>query len=420
MIESINLAYLIIFLICLIISAFFSSSETAFISLQRVRIRHLVNSGVAGAEDVAKLTEHPEKLLTTVLLGNNFVNTAAAALGTMIVVSMIEDTTLAVLVSTIAVTMLLLIFSEIVPKTIATRIGERMALVYIRPIRAIAWVLSPVTFFLASMGTGIAKFLGGHSMSRQLISEEEIRAMISIGREDGSVEDGEAAIMERVFRFGDRQVAEVMTPRPDIVRVEKDTKLDEFLAIFAESPHSRFPVHDETVDNVIGILWIKDVLLAQAKGELDETSIVTGLARPVYFVPETKIVGELFGEMQDLRTQVTIVVDEYGGTAGLVTMEQLLEEIVGELGDELAVGHKRIETIDLNTYQVDGGMRLEQANEELAMTLPDGDYDTVAGFILSALGHIPKEGEQLRYGDIAFTITEMKGVKIEKVLIIKE
>ena len=420
MIESINLAYLIIFLICLIISAFFSSSETAFISLQRVRIRHLVNSGVAGAEDVAKLTEHPEKLLTTVLLGNNFVNTAAAALGTMIVVSMIEDTTLAVLVSTIAVTMLLLIFSEIVPKTVATRIGERMALVYIRPIRAIAWVLSPVTFFLASIGTGIAKFLGGHSMSRQLISEEEIRAMISIGREDGSVEDGEAAIMERVFRFGDRQVAEVMTPRPDIVRVEKDTKLDEFLAIFAESPHSRFPVHDETVDNVIGILWIKDVLLAQAKGELDETSIVTGLARPVYFVPETKIVGELFGEMQDLRTQVTIVVDEYGGTAGLVTMEQLLEEIVGELGDELAVGHKRIETIDLNTYQVDGGMRLEQANEELAMTLPDGDYDTVAGFILSALGHIPKEGEQLRYGDIAFTITEMKGVKIEKVLIIKE
>lgn len=420
MIESINLAYLIIFLICLIISAFFSSSETAFISLQRVRIRHLVNSGVAGAEDVAKLTEHPEKLLTTVLLGNNFVNTAAAALGTMIVVSMIEDTTLAVLVSTIAVTMLLLIFSEIVPKTVATRIGERMALVYIRPIRAIAWVLSPVTFFLASIGTGIAKFLGGHSMSRQLISEEEIRAMISIGREDGSVEDGEAAIMERVFRFGDRQVAEVMTPRPDIVRVEKDTKLDEFLAIFAESPHSRFPVHDETVDNVIGILWIKDVLLAQAKGELDETSIVTGLARPVYFVPETKIVGELFGEMQDLRTQVTIVVDEYGGTAGLVTMEQLLEEIVGELGDELAVGHKRIETIDLNTYQVDGGMRLEQANEELAMTLPDGDYDTVAGFILSALGHIPKEGEKLRYGDIAFTITEMKGVKIEKVLIIKE
>ncbi|MCL0059856.1 hemolysin family protein [Dehalococcoidia bacterium] len=417
MIEDINVAYLVIFVICLLVSAFFSSSETAFISLQRARIRHLVNSGVAGAEEVEKLTEQPEKLLTTVLVGNNFVNTAAAVLGTVIVMAILGDR-LGIIVSTIAVTFLLLIFSEIAPKTVATRIGERMALFYIRPLRAISWILWPITFLLSGIGTGIARLLGGTSMPRNVISEEEIRAMISMGREDGVVEEDEAEIMERVFRFGDRQVKEIMTPRTDIVRVEKDTSLGDFLAIYADAPHSRFPVCDETVDDVIGILWIKDVLLAQARGKVDKKDVVTGLARSAFFAPETKMAGELLGEMQAQRAQVAIVVDEYGGTAGLVTIDQLLEEIVGQLGDELAI-HKHIETIDHGTFQVSGGMRIDQANEELELGLPEGDYETVAGFILNVLGHIPREGEQLKYGEVTLTVTEMKGVKIEKVLIIK-
>ncbi|MCL0034694.1 hemolysin family protein [Dehalococcoidia bacterium] len=417
MIEGINVAYLVIFGICLLVSAFFSSSETAFISLQRARIRHLVNSGVAGAEEVEKLTEQPEKLLTTVLVGNNFVNTAAAVLGTVIVMDILGDR-MGIIVSTIAVTFLLLIFSEIAPKTVATRIGERMALFYVRPLRAISWVLLPVTFLFSEIGTGIARLLGGTSMPRNVISEEEIRAMISMGREDGVVEEDEAEIMERVFRFGDRQVKEIMTPRTDIVRVEKDTSLGDFLAIYADAPHSRFPVCDETVDDVIGILWIKDVLLAQARGKVDKKDVVTGLARSVFFAPETKMAGELLGEMQAQRAQVAIVVDEYGGTAGLVTIDQLLEEIVGQLGDELA-SHRHVETIDHGTFQVRGGMRIDQANEELELGLPEGDYETVAGFILNVLGHIPREGEQLKYGEVTLTVTEMKGVKIEKVLIIK-
>ena len=417
MIEDINVAYLVIFVICLLVSAFFSSSETAFISLQRARIRHLVNSGVAGAEEVEKLTEQPEKLLTTVLVGNNFVNTAAAVLGTVIVMDILGDR-LGIIVSTIAVTFLLLIFSEIAPKTVATRIGERMALFYVRPLRAISWVLLPVTFLFSRIGIGITRLLGGTSISRTLTSEGEIRAMISMGREDGIVKEEEAEMMERVFRFGDRQVKEIMTPRTDIVKVEKDTSLGDFLAIYANAPHSRFPVCNETVDDVIGILWIKDVLLAQATGKLDKKDVVTGLARPAFFAPETKMAGELLGEMQDQKTQVAIIVDEYGGTAGLVTMKQLLEEIVGQLGDELAI-HKHIEAIDHSTFQVSGGMRIDRANEELGLGLPEGDYETVAGFILNVLGHIPREGEQLKYEDVTLTVTEMKGVKIEKVLIIK-
>lgn len=412
--------YVILFVLCLVASAFFSSSETAFISLQKVRIRHLVDSGVSGAEDVARITERPEKLLTTVLIGNNFVNTAAAALGTLIVVDFVNNENWGALIATIGVTVLLLVFSEIIPKTLATQMGERMALVYIRPIKIVSWALSPLTYFFSGVGTGIGKLVNGGSMARTLISEDEVRAMISMGREDGAVEEGEAHIMERVFLLGDRQVGEIMTPRTDIIWLEKGTVLADFLPVYAERPHSRFPVYNETVDNVISVLWIKDVLRSQATGELTDSSDVTALARPTYFVPETKIVGELLTEMQEQRIQVTIVVDEYGGTAGMVTMEQLLEEIVGELGDELAVSRRAVETIDLNRYQVDGGMRLDQANEELRVGLPEGDYETVAGFILNALGHIPKEGEQLKYGNVTMTVTEMKGVKIEKVLVIKE
>ena len=243
--------------------------------------------------------------------------------------------------------------------------------------------------------------------------------MISVGREEGAVEEAEADMVERVFRFGDREVREVMTPRPDIIWVEKGTKLDEFLTIYAQEPHSRFPVYEETVDNIAGILWIKDILLAQAKGSMDEESSVTELARPTHFVPESKSIGELLAEMQATRNQTAIIVDEYGGTAGLVTLEQLAEEIVGSLGDELTKWEKKFEAIDINTFQIDGGMRLEQANEELNLGLPLGDYETVAGFVLSILGHIPKEGEQIKYLDLTLTITEMKGVKIEKLLVTK-
>ena len=417
--DGINILYLILFFLCLLLSAFFSSAEVAFISLQKIRLRHLIHTGVAGAEQVARMTERPERLLTTILLGNNLVNTAAAALGTVIAIALLGSGGSSVLIATIAVTFLLLVFSEIAPKTIATRIGERLAFLYLRPMQVLTWILLPITAVLGRIASGLARIIGGQPATRGLISEEEIRTMISVGREEGAVEEAEAEMAERVFRFGDREVREVMTPRPDIIWVEQGIKLDEFLTIYAQAPHSRFPVYDETVDNIAGILWIKDILLAQAEGSMDKESSVTELARPTHFVPESKPIGELFAEMQVTRNQTAIIVDEYGGTAGLVTLEQLAEEIVGSLGDELTRGEKKFEAIDINTFQIDGGMRLEQANEELDLGLPEGDYETVAGFVLSLLGHIPKEGEQLKYHGLTLTITEMKGVKIEKLLVTK-
>jgi putative hemolysin len=253
-----------------------------------------------------------------------------------------------------------------------------------------------------------------------LTSEAEIRTAVSLGVEEGTLMESEADMVEGVFRFGDRHVSELMVPRPEIALVEKGTTLREFLSIYAQTPYSRFPVYENRRDNVIGVLWIKDVLMAQAKGTLQENSPVDTLARPAYFVPEGKHVAALFAELQKSGGHIAIVVDEFGGVSGLVTMEKLLEEIVGEIRDELTKTGKSFEAIGENSFQIDGGMKIEDANETLELGLPEGPYETVAGFVLDLLGHIPKEGEQIKYNKLKMVITEIKGVKIEKVLVTKE
>jgi putative hemolysin len=253
-----------------------------------------------------------------------------------------------------------------------------------------------------------------------LVSEEEIRGMISVGREEGTVEASEAELLHRVFVFGDRTVREVMTPRPEVIWIEEGIKLADFLAVYAEFPHTRFPVYRDSIDTVIGVLSIKDVLMAQAIGALDKRGAIDDLVRPVLFVPETKRIAQLFAEMQTEGYPLVVVVDEYGVTSGIVTMEQLVGEIVGEMGDELVKVDKDFEVIDDRTVQIDGGMRVEEANEELGLELPTGDYDTVAGFLLSLIGHIPREGEQVRYGGLKLAITQMRDLRIEKVLVTRE
>jgi CBS domain containing-hemolysin-like protein len=417
--TNVDILYLMLFFLCLLLSGFFSSSEVAFVSLQKLRLRHLANTEGGAAKEVASMAEKPERLLTTILLGNNLVNTAAAALATIIAMSALAEG-YAVLVATAGVTILLLVFGEVFPKTVATRYGERMALFYATPMKILIWGLFPVATIFVWTADKLARLVGASPAPQVLVSEDEIRTAVSVGAEEGTLVGAEAEMLERVFRFGDRQVDEVMTPRPDIKWVEKGTKLAEFLATYAQSPHSRFPVYDETIDNVVGALWIKDVLMAQAKGTIQQDSIVDKMARPVYFVPESKPIAELFAELQKSRGQLAMVVDEFGGTAGLVTAERLLEEIVGEFGDELAKAKKSFETIDENSFQINGGMRVDDANEKLGLTLPEGEYETVAGFVLNMLGHIPKEGEQLKYANLKLVITEMKGVKIGKILITRE
>ncbi len=410
--------YLVLLFVCLLLSAFFSGSETAFISLQKIRVEYLVSTKVKGADRVARMIQQPEKLLSTILLGNNFVNTAAAAIGAAVAVSLWEEQ--GILIATIGVTILLLIFSEATPKAIANRHAEKLSLILARPIEMLSWLLTPFVITLSWIASGFSKLVGGTPVPRSLASEEEIRTMISVGHKEGTVEKDEAEMLHKVFDFGNRPVSEVIVPRTEVVSVEKGTKLADFLTIYAQTPLSRFPVYEDNMDNVVGILSVKDVLMAQAKDTISDDSVIDDLIRPAYFAPETKRINELFAEMRDKNYRMSVVVDEFGGTAGIVSLSRLVEEIVGPVGDELAEAEKEYETINEYTFQIDGTMRIEEANEEMELELPEGDYETVAGFVFDLLGHIPKPGEQLRYKGLKLVITEMRGVKIEKILLTKE
>jgi putative hemolysin len=228
-------------------------------------------------------------------------------------------------------------------------------------------------------------------------------------------------MLHKVFDFGDRPVYEIMVPRLEVAALQEGSKIADFLRLYTETPLSRFPVYRENMDNVVGILSVKDVLMARAKGNINDESTIDDLVRPAYFTPETKLINELFFEMRDKNYRMAVVIDEYGGTAGIVSLSRLVEEIVGEVGDELAGVEKDYEVINEYTFQIDGGMRIKEANEEMELNLPEGeDYETVAGFILSLLGHIPKRNEQLRYKGLKIVITEMRGLKIEKILLTKE
>ena len=410
---------LLAFLLCLALSAFFSSAEAAFISLPKLRIRYLVESGVKGARQLAKAADRPERFLATVLLGNNLVNVAAATLGTIMAVA-VFGLPWGPIIATVGVTALILVFGEVIPKTLAVHRAQRLSLLYINPVRIIEWCLYPFVLALDRIGLGFIKMVAETEEDRKLVSEGEIRSVISAGEDEGVVEEDEAEMLHKVFEFTDRPVSKVMIPRTEIAWVEQGTKLSDFLAIYAQTPYSRFPVYKDNTDNVVGILFAKDVLMKLTDNCASEEIVIDGLIRPAHFVPESKHLGELLTEIRDGGYHVVIVVDEFGGIAGMVTLGQLTEEIVGDIRHELIKEDKDFVVTGDNVFQLDGGFRVEEANDELGLELPLGDYETVAGFILSCLGRIPRQGEQLKYRNLKFVITEMRGVKIEKVMVTRE
>ncbi len=412
--------YIVLLVVCLVFSAFFSGSETAFISLQRFRLEYLVNTRVKGAEKVARMIERPERFLSVVLFGNTLVNAAAAALATYIATNYWGEQN-GIIIATICLTVILLIFCEATPKTVATRHAEKLSLFLYRPLQVISWIFTPFVFALSWIGSGFTRIVGGTPVPQSIISDEEIRTMISVGREEGTVEEAEAKLLHKVFDFGDRPVHEVMVPRLEVVALQQGSTIADFLKLYTESPISRFLVYKENMDNVVGVLSVKNVLMARAKGTINNETAIDDLVRPTYFTPETKRINELFFEMRDNGYRMAVIVDEYGGTAGIVSLSRLVEEIVGEVGDELAGIEKDYEIINEYTFQIDGSMRIDEANEEMELDLPEGeDYETVAGFILTLLGHIPRRNEQLRYKGLKIVITEMKGQKIEKILLTRE
>lgn len=413
--ESEDLGKLALLVLCLFLSAFFSSSETAFIALSRARLIHLISIGRRNARLVERLISRPERLLATVLLSNNLVNTAAAALGTAIALNMIANESVAVIVSTVGVTLLLLIFSETLPKTVAWNRSETLAFAYARPLTLVEFFLSPGVRVLQAITNAFTRIMG-ITNSNAAVSEGEIRSLIEVGAQTGAVEQTEAELLNKVFRFGDQKVQEIMTPRTEIVWVEQGMTLQNFLALYAQYNHTRFPVYAGDTENVVGVLSNKDVLLALGRGHMELEDSVTELLRDAYFVPETKTVADTFSEMQQGGYGLVLTVDEFGGIAGLVTLKQNLSVIVGQVDEERDDELEEFSEIDENTYRLNAGMTIISANDRLKLDLPEGDYQTVAGFILDQLGYIPEAGEILEYGDLKLTVRSMNGVRIEEVL----
>jgi putative hemolysin len=414
--EGSDLIRLGLLLVALFISAFFSGSEAAFLSIQRGTLAQLKRRGGKRAERVVRMADHPEKFLPTVLTGNNLVNTAAAALGTSVAVSFLSSNT-AIIVSTVIITILLLVFAETIPKTIAAKNSARFAMGAVSLLRFAEIMLFPVVWILERLIRNVGRLFGVSGVA--MVTEDEIRALIETGRESGEVEPSEAKMLEQVFRFGDCQIREVMTPRTEIVWLESGTTLGEFLGTYREHAHTRFPVYQGQVDNVLGIVSVKDIVRAIALDGLGTGDTVTSLLRPAFFVPETKLVGRLFQELRGSSYQMVVVVDEFAGVAGLVTLKQMVEEIVGRVDEEEGEEEQEFLAIDAHTYQVEGGMRIDEANEHLGLDIPEGDYETIAGFLLERMGHIPQVGERHLYHGFSVEVTGMSGVKIESLKVVR-
>ncbi len=389
-------------IVLLCFSALFSASETALTSLGKFRVKELIGRYGKRAQLLNRWLEEPNRLLTTILVGNNLVNIWASVLAATIVLQRFQQKGVAI--ATGIMTFLILVFGEIAPKTFAKQSAERISLRFIRPLIFLSYLLLPVVKFLTGISTAIIRLFGGRVLvATSRISEEELKDVISVGEKEGVIEEEEKEMIHSIFEFGDTLVREVMTPRTEIIALEDEASLKEVSDLMVKEGHSRIPVYREHIDEIGGIIYSKDLLKQWQEEKLEQEA--KELMRPPYFIPETKKVNELLREFQRQKIQIAIVIDEYGGTAGLVTMEDLLEEIVGEISDRWEKEAPDFQKLPDGTILVSGKMEIERANEELKLGLPEeNDVETVAGFILSYLGRFPKPGEKFRFKDLLFTI----------------
>nr|WP_180321624.1 hemolysin family protein [Clostridium sp. MD294] len=393
-------------------SAFFSASETALTSLNKIKLRNMTEENVKNADKVQKLIDDPNRLLSSILIGNNLVNNAAAALTTMIAVSLLGGQS-GVGAATMVITIIILIFGEITPKTLASQNAEKVSLVVANIISVIVFISTPVVKVMNLITNVLIKILGGNSTEKTpTITEAELKTMVNVSHEEGVLEVDERRMINNVFDFGDLKAKDVMTPRTDMVCVEDTITYDEIVSIFKEERFSRLPVYHESVDNIVGILYVKDIIF------IDEKHFkITDYMREPFFTYESKPISELFSEMRGNRIRAAVILDEYGGTSGLVTLEDLVEEIVGDIADEYDEQEEEIEVIKEDEFIVDGSTRLEDVNEMIGLHLESEDFDTIGGYVIGILGSFPDGGEEVETDNIKIVVEEVDKNRIEKLRI---
>jgi putative hemolysin len=396
------------------LSAFFSSSETALMTLSKIRLRHMVDSEIKGAALINKLLKNPSKLLGGILVGNTVANIGASALATSLAIKYLGDS--GVGIATVVMTFFVLIFAEITPKSLAAQNSEKFALNVARPISLITFILNPLISVLIFITNSIIKLLGGEiGKQRPFITEEELKTMVNVSHEEGVLEGEEKQMIYNVFEFGDSQAKDVMTPRTDMIVANVTSTYEELITIFKQEQFSRIPIYQETIDNIIGVLYLKDLIFFE--DEIEEFTIEKHMRMP-YFTYEFKSTVDLFADMRLKRVPIAILLDEYGGTAGLVTIEDLVEEIVGDIDDEYDDDTNKIEVIKEDEFIVDGDTKISMVNEMIGLKIESEDFDTIGGFVTGIHGRLPKTGETIDYNETKFIIQNTSKNRIVKLKII--
>jgi putative hemolysin len=377
-------------------AAFFAASEAAIVSVSKIKIRALVEKKVAHADQVEPLIEDKNRTLTTILIGNTFVLLAADSIATYLF--LIAGVPHAAIWSTLTMTIAILLFGEIIPKTVAVGDSDKWSLRLARPLSAIVWLLTPLTWAFLAVTTLVVRFFGGKPHIGPYVTEEDIKTLVNVGVEQNVLQEEERELIHSIIEFGDTIVREVMTPRPDMVAVAVTSSPRRALDLVIAEGYSKLPIYDETIDNVIGVVHDRELLIALSNGTIANVSL-RSLMRPVTHVPENKRISELLREMQRSKFSLAIVLDEYGGTAGLVTMEDLLEEIVGEIRDEHDEGEEEaIRRIADDESIVEAGTNIEDVNAKLGLELPHEEFETIGGYTVGLFGRLPREGEEIEAG----------------------
>ena len=404
---------IIILIILLVLSGFFSMSETALMALSKIRIRHMVEEGVKGAKLVEKLTEDPNRLLGAILIGNNVVNIGASALATTIATKIFGSAGAGI--ATGVMTILVLIFGEITPKSIAKQKSEKVALKVSKIINVIVKILKPfIGIFTAISSIFIRLFGGDPKASEPFITEEELRTMVGVSEEEGVLEDVEKEMIFNVFDFADAHVKDVMVQRVDVIAVDIDASYEEVLDIIKTEQFSRIPVYNQTIDDIVGILNVKDLIMAEKNSKPFK---VSDYMREPYYTFEFKKIKELFKEMKKTRNHISVVLDEYGGTVGIVTIEDLIEEVFGDIEDEYDDYEKEIEVIKEDEFVVDGSARLDDISELIGVNMESEEFDSVGGLVIGELGRFPEQNEEVQLNNIRFVVEEVDKNRIKKVRI---
>lgn len=382
---------LVVLVILLALSAFFSSAETALTTVNRLRVRALVDDGDARAIVLAKVIDDPGKLLSAILIGNNIVNISASSIATLLATNFFGNAGAGI--ATGVMTLLVLIFGEVTPKTMASLKAEKIALSYAKTVYGIMFIFTPLIFILDLLSGGILRLFGIDPDKRDdSVTEEDLRTIVEAGHEDGVLETEEHKMINNVFDFGDHQAKDIMVPRVDMCFLKLDATYEDFMEIYREEKFTRIPVYEETRDNVIGILNVKDLILY----DKDQEFHVKDFLREAYYTYEFKNTSELMMEMRKNSISIAIVLDEYGATAGLVTLEDLLEEIVGDIRDEFDEAEaEEVQQLGEQEYLVEGACKLEDLNDMIGLGIESEDYDSIGGIVIDALQHLPSEGEEV-------------------------